>query len=101
MPSKLPITIPKNKLTTLCQHYQIKQLSLFGSVLRQDFNAQSDIDILVTFQPTAKIGFIAFNRLQRELVTLLKRPVDLVPQEGLKPLIKKDILNEAKVIYAT
>jgi len=94
------IEIPSEALNDLCRRYQVRELALFGSVLRDDFRPDSDIDILVTFAPTAKIGFIAFNQMQRELSTLLQRPVDLVPKQGLKPVIKQDVLVEAQVIYA-
>jgi len=95
------IDLQVDQLADLCRRYQVNELALFGSVLRDDFRPDSDIDVLVTFEPTAKIGFIAFNRMQRELSDLLGRPVDLVPKNGLKPLIKQDVLAEAEVIYAS
>ena len=95
------ITIPQEKIKRLCHRYQVKRLAFFGSVLRQDFNPESDIDILVQFHPDAKIGFMTLGRLGRDLSQILKRPVDLVPQEGLKPIIREEILSTAHEIYAS
>ncbi len=75
-------------------------MSLFGSVLRDDFRPDSDVDVLVEFEPEAQIGMLAYNRIQRELSELLQRPVDLVPQKGLKPRIRNAVLASAEVVYA-
>jgi hypothetical protein len=75
-------------------------MALFGSALRRDFRAESDIDLLVTFEPDAQIGFLALGRLRRELERLFNRPVDLVPQDGLKPYIRDHVLASAEPIYA-
>lgn len=88
------------QIESICQHYQVAELALFGSVLRDDFDTDSDVDVLVSFEPTAQIGLIAFNQLQAELTRLFNRPVDLVPKQGLKPFIKETVLQQAKVIYA-
>lgn len=97
---KRNLEIPVEALATVCQRYGVAELALFGSVLRDDFSPESDVDILVTFVPEARIGLIAFNQLQEELTHLLQRPVDLVPKKGLKPLIKDTVLSQAEVIYA-
>jgi hypothetical protein len=68
--------------------------------LRADFPPDSDVDLLVEFEPGAKIGFMALGRMQRELPALLERPVDLVPKDGLKPVIRRDVLASTEVIYA-
>ncbi len=94
------LDLPLEQLTLICRRYQVLQLALFGSVLREDFNQHSDIDVLVEFAPTAKIGFMALGGMQQELADLFRRPVDLVPKGGLKPAIKESVLTEAKVIYA-
>jgi len=74
-------------------------LSIFGSAIRADFRADSDIDLLVQFDPSARIGFLALAALQRELSDLLGRKVDLVPKDGLKPLIRDSVVSGAKVLY--
>ena len=98
--SRLKIKIPKRELNEFCQRYQIQKLALFGSVLGDNFRAESDVDVLVSFQPNAKIGFITFSRMQRELAELLQRPVDLVPLDGVKPVIRESVLANIEEIYA-
>jgi predicted nucleotidyltransferase len=94
------IPIPEAKITAFCHRNQVKSLELFGSVLRADFRPDSDVDVLVEFEPGARIGFLALGRMQRELAALLERPVDLVPKDGLKPVIRQDVLASTEVIYA-
>lgn len=90
----------KQRISQICQKYQISELSLFGSQVRGDFSAESDFDFLVEFAPEARISFITLGRIQDELENVVQTPVDLVPKDGLKPLIKKTVLSEAEVIYA-
>jgi predicted nucleotidyltransferase len=99
--SKVRIRIPKKQLEIFCEQYQIQQLALFGSVLTNNFHKKSDVDVLVSFQPKARIGFITFSRMQRELSEMFKRPVDLVPMDGLKPVIRDSVLSNIKVVYAS
>ncbi len=94
------ILIPKTEIVEFCRHNQIKSLALFGSVLRAEFRPDSDVDVLVEFQPETRIGFLALSRMQRELAELFQRPVDLIPKEGLKPLIRNSVLSNTEVIYA-
>ena len=95
------INIKHESLEAFCQLYQVRRMSLFGSVIRDDFQGESDIDILIQFNPDARISFMTLGRMQRELETLFQRPVDLVPQDGLKPVIREEILSNAQEIYAT
>jgi uncharacterized protein len=94
------IPIPASQIADFCRRNQIRQLSIFGSVLREDFRPDSDVDVLVEFEPGAQIGFMVLGRMQEELSKLLQRPVDLVPKKGLKPLIREAVLSSAEVIYA-
>jgi predicted nucleotidyltransferase len=96
----LKIDIPADEIAAFCRRHHIRSLSLFGSVLREDFRADSDADVLVEFEPDVQVGFIALSRIQRELADLLQRPVDLVPKEGLKPKIREAVLASAEVVYA-
>jgi predicted nucleotidyltransferase len=75
-------------------------MALFGSVLRDDFRPESDIDILVVFDPSARTIFLTLGKMKRELSTLFHRQVDLVPQEGLKPAIRDAVLSSAQEVYA-
>jgi uncharacterized protein len=94
------IQIPKDEIAEFCRRNRITRLALFGSVLSERFGPESDVDVLVTFAPDAQIGFLALGRIRRELVALLQHQVDLVPQDGLKPKIRKSVLDGAEVIYA-
>jgi len=94
------ISFTSAEIAKFCEQHQIRRLAFFGSVLRDDFGPASDVDILVEFDPQAQVGLMAFARMQRELSELLQRPIDLVTPDGLKPLIKRSVLDSAKVIYA-
>lgn len=100
-PSRVKIRVPKKELADFCRRYHVQKLALFGSVLGENFRAESDVDVLVSFQPNAKIGFITFSRMQRELTELFNRPVDLVPMEGLKPVIRDSVLSNIEEVYAS
>ena len=99
--AKPKIEIPTDEIADFCRRHHIRSLSLFGSVLREDFQPDSDADVLVEFESDAQVGFIALSRMRRELAELLQRPVDLVPKEGLKPKIREVVLSSAEVVYAT
>jgi predicted nucleotidyltransferase len=92
--------ISRDDVADFCRRNQIRRLELFGSVLREDFGPDSDVDLLVEFEPEAQVGFIALSRMRRELSQLLQRPVDLVPREGLKPKIREAVLSSAEELYA-
>jgi hypothetical protein len=94
------LEIPDERLADLCRRSQVSELSVFGSALRPDFRSDSDIDLLVVFEPEARIGFIAYARLQRELSELVGRKVDLVSKRGLKPLIRDEVIASSRVVYA-
>ena len=100
-PSRVKIKVPKKELTDFCRRYNVQKLALFGSVLGDNFRADSDVDVLVSFQPNARVGFITFSRMQRELAELFKRPVDLVPMDGLKPVIRDSVLSNIEEVYAS
>jgi uncharacterized protein len=94
------IPVHGRKLSGLCRRYHVRRLALFGSVLRDDFRPDSDVDVLVAFEPAARIGFVTLSRMQRELSELFQRPVDLVPMDGLKPIIRESVLSSAQDVYA-
>ena len=94
------IAVPFDRLAEFCRRYQVRELSLFGSALREDFGADSDVDVLVEFEPSAQVGFLAFSKMRRELSALTGRRVDLVPKRGLKEKIRQAVLDGAEVIYA-
>jgi hypothetical protein len=94
------LSLPMEKIADFCRRYKVRKIQLFGSAVRGDFGPESDVDVLVEFEPDARIGFITLSRMQRELSEVLERPVDLVPQDGLKPRIRESVLSSAEVIYA-
>ena len=94
------IHIAQDRLAEFCRRRQIRWLAFFGSVLRDDFGPESDVDVVVEFDSGAQVGLIAYAGAQRELSEMLHRPVDLVTREGLKPLIRQSVLDSAVVMYA-
>ena len=98
--TKPRINIPEESIESFCRRYQIRRLALFGSVLRDDFRPDSDVDVLVVFKTNAGIGFMTLGRMKRELSEILHHPVDLVPQDGLKPTIRDSVLSSALEVYA-
>ena len=69
--------------------------------MRDDFGPESDVDVLVEFEPEARIGFLAMARAARELSSLFGRKIDLIPKSGLKPRLREPILAAAEVLFAT
>lgn len=102
MKKRKTFRIPRKKIAEFCKRWNVLEFSLFGSVLRSDFNSRSDIDVLVSIDPKAKhIGLYQIAEMMIELEGMFKRPVDLVEKEGLRnPYRRKEILNTAQVIYA-
>ncbi len=94
------IDIPMDAISELASRYHVKELALFGSVLREDFGPDSDVDVLVEFEAEAQIGFMELSALARELSAVMKRRTDVVPKKGLKAVIRRSVLESAQVIYA-
>ena len=92
------IKIDKQKIATFCQKHHICQLALFGSVLRDDFAPDSDVDVLVEFDPEHIPG-LAFFGMQDELSEMIGRKVDLNTAEDLSKYFRKRVLTEAEVQY--
>ena len=97
MANRLPVD--DQTLADFCNRHRIRRLSLFGSVLRDDFRPGSDIDVLVEFEPGARVGYITFAGIQIELSELLGREVDLHTPNGLSRYLRDEILSEAEVAY--
>lgn len=97
------IKIPKDKIANFCQRWKITELAFFGSVLRDDFRPDSDVDILITFDPDAHKTLFDLVDMQDELEAIFERKVDLVSRRGIERsrnyLRRKAILNSAQVIY--
>jgi predicted nucleotidyltransferase len=88
-------------IQVLCKKYHISEFSIFGSSLRDDFNQNSDVDILVSFNKSSNISLFDIIELETELSELLDRKVDVVEKEALKNPIRRDrILSTREIIYA-
>jgi predicted nucleotidyltransferase len=92
------ITIPYDEISAFCQRHHIRKLALFGSVLRPDFSADSDIDVLVEFEPEHVPGW-EFVGLQEELTQMLGREVDLNTYGSLSRHFRDKVVQNAQVIY--
>lgn len=88
-------------IDAFCRRWQIRELSLFGSALREDFRADSDVDFLVVFEPEARWDLWDLTAIEDELQRLFGRRVDLVEKRALKnPFRRFDILTTRQVVYA-
>jgi len=92
------IVIPTEALAEFCRRNHIQRLAIFGSVLRDDFRPDSDVDVLVEFEP-GRVPGLAFFGMQDELSELLGRRVDLNTPSFLSPLFRASVLSEADVLY--
>jgi predicted nucleotidyltransferase len=88
-------------LAEMCRRYHVKELALFGSAVRDEMGPDSDIDILVEFEPGVRVGLIKFESFVDELESLSGRRIDLVTKRGLKPWVRPGVLKDARVIYAS
>jgi predicted nucleotidyltransferase len=94
------INVPEKEIAEFCRKYHIRKLAFFGSVLRADFRSDSDVDVLVEFEPGHTPGF-ALVTIQDELSKLLDgRSVDLVTPKFLHARIRKQVEKDARVAYA-
>jgi uncharacterized protein len=98
--ARLEQLIPFDQLADFAQRWKVAELALFGSVLRDDFATESDIDVLVSFDPAATWSLWDLTKMEDELSTIIGRKVDLVEKEGLRnPFRRQHILSGRKVIY--
>lgn len=98
MPVRLQI--PQEQLAAFCSKWKVKELSVFGSVLRDDFRDDSDVDVLIETRPDSELGWDWLD-MQNELASLLGRKIDLVFKDGLRnPYRRREILRTRRVLYA-
>ena len=93
------LKIPREKIAKFCKKNQIRKLSIFGSALRNDFRLESDVDVLVEFEPDARVGLIRFAGIEIELSEILGRKVDLNTPGFLSKYFREQVLSEAVVQY--
>ena len=100
--AKTKLNLPEKKIIDFCEKNYITKLSLFGSVLREDFRIDSDLDFLVEFKPGKIPGLIKLCRMQRELSEILNgRKVDLRTPQELSKYFRDEVLAQAEVQYAS
>jgi len=101
--TKVRVSIPRKKLADFCRRWKVSELAFFGSVLRDDFRPNSDIDLLISFSPKAKNTLFDLVRMQNELKAIFGREVDLVERRAIEKsenyIRRKSILSNTKVIY--
>jgi predicted nucleotidyltransferase len=101
--SQLKMDIPEREIVDFCQRWQIVELAVFGSVLREDFGPDSDVDVLVMFGPDANWSLLDHLRMEEELASLLNREIDLLSKRAVEQsqnwLRRREILDTAEVIY--
>ena len=103
--SKIHINLPTEKIAEFCKKWKIKEFALFGSVLREDFKPDSDIDVLVTFSEDAKHTLFDVVHMEEELKNIFGRDVDLISRRGIESsrnyIRRKAILSSRKSIYVS
>ena len=92
------IILPKEKIQEFCRRHHIRRLAIFGSALRDDFRPDSDLDVLVEFEPGHVPG-LAFFGIQDELSATLQHTVDLNTPQFLSPYFRDQVQKEAQVIF--
>lgn len=93
--------IQKQDIDSFCRRHGIRELAFFGSVLRDDFRSDSDVDVLVDFDPHADLSLFDFVAIKDELSCMIGRPIDLVGKSGLRnPFRRHEILHTRQVVFA-
>jgi uncharacterized protein len=101
MPLAGNIDLPLDRIERFCRKWKIRELSLFGSVLREDFGPESDIDVLVSFAEDARWSLYDWIEMIDELREIFGRDVDLADREALRnPFRRREILSNREVVYA-
>ena len=98
-PSRVRIDVPREQIADFCRRHHIRRLAFFGSVLRDDFGPNSDVDVLVEFEPGKTPGF-AFFSMEEELSEILGRRVDLNTPNSLSKYFRDEVLAEAQELYS-
>jgi uncharacterized protein len=93
------ITVPREAIAGFCRKHHIRRLALFGSVLRDDFRPESDVDVLVEFEPAHVPGFFALFRMEQELGEILGRKIDLNTPGSLSKYFRDRVLAEAVPLH--
>jgi predicted nucleotidyltransferase len=100
----MKLNLPQEQIAEFCRKWNVTELALFGSVLRDDFRPDSDVDVLLTWAEDARISLFDYTPMREELEAMFGRQVDLVSKEGIQQsrnwIRKREILGSARVVYA-
>jgi len=96
----LHITVDRDKVAEFCRRNHVRKLAFFGSVLRDDFRADSDVDVLVEFEPEYKFGLFELIRMQQEFSDMIGRESDFRTPEDLGRYMRDRVMTESEVQYA-
>lgn len=94
------LSLPLAAIRDFCRAHAVRELAVFGSILRDDFDGNSDVDVLIDLAPDARVGLVGLQRMRDELAKLIGRPVDLLTRSSLNRHIRDEVLREAQVIHA-
>ena len=100
MSEKLASMLPIDEIREYCAEQPIQRLSVFGSAARDELRPESDIDLLVEYEPDASVGYFSMARHMREFVEICGRDVDLCTPNGLSKYIRDEVIESARLIYA-
>jgi predicted nucleotidyltransferase len=99
MVGKAKIAIPRDKIAEFCKKHRIRRLSLFGSVISENFRQDSDVDVLVEFKPGQVVGLLRLAGMELELSEILGRKVDLRTAADLSRYFREEVVSSAEVQY--
>jgi uncharacterized protein len=100
--SKSHVSVPRQQIADFCRRWKVTELSFFGSVMRDDFRPDSDVDVLVTFDPDAGWSLFDLVTMQEELASIVGRKVDLLEEAALRnPYRRSTILRSKHILYAS
>jgi predicted nucleotidyltransferase len=94
------IEFPEARIADFCRRHGVQRLSLFGSILREDFRPDSDVDVLVEFLPERTPGMFGFGQMIIELREIIKHDVDLRTPEDLSMYFRNEVLRDARLLHA-
>jgi predicted nucleotidyltransferase len=99
----MKLNVPHDRIAEFCRKWNVSELALFGSVLRDDFRPDSDVDVLLTFAPESRISLFDYPDMKDDLEAIFGRKVDVLSKEGVQQsrnwIRKKAILGSAQVVY--
>jgi predicted nucleotidyltransferase len=99
----MKLNLPQDQIVEFCRKWNVSEFALFGSVLREDFRPDSDVDVLLTWTPDSRVSLFDYGYMQDDLEAIFGRPVDVVSRRGVEQstnwIRRKSILESARVVY--